>query len=149
MPKRRNIKVARRPDLTITRQAFKHKKLVYVTVANKPHKYPWGRTPIVYIGTTKKGAKRIAESAAFKADAMLLNHGVKKLDIYVVSCTALQAVQTWKKLESALLITFKREYGRVPLGNKVGKNQHYTDELDYFTENRLRRVLTDLGSKPT
>ena len=147
MSRRRNIKASNKPALTITRQALKKDKLVYVAVSNKAHKYPSGHSSIVYIGTTKKGAKRIAESAANRAGELLQNHGVRQLDLYVVWCTPLRRVQTWKKLETALLMAFKDKYGRVPIGNTQGKNSSYKDELDYFSENRLHKILERFSKK--
>ena len=68
-------------------------------------------------------------------------HGVKQLDFYVVSCKPLRRVETWKKLESALLLTFKYTFGRLPVGNTVGKNRTWRDELEYFSERRLRAIV--------
>ena len=72
---------------------------------------------------------------------------MKQLDFYVVSCSPLRRVQTWKKLESALLVTFKHKYGRVPIGNTAGKNRSYKDELEYFSESRLRAILDTLANR--
>lgn len=48
------------------------KRLAYMLVANKIFKYPSGdRTHILYIGTTRKGARRPAASAVEKAMSML------------------------------------------------------------------------------
>jgi hypothetical protein len=59
----------------INRIAFKDNKFVYVARANKKIKYPWGRSCIAYIGTTKKGARRIASSAVWKGADILFNMG--------------------------------------------------------------------------
>ena len=100
MVKRLSIKFSKDAALTITRHALKREKLVYVAVANRAQKYPRDRSPIVYIGTTKNGVGRVAASAAGQARKLLLAHGVKQLHLFVVSCTALRGVETWKKLES-------------------------------------------------
>ena len=142
MVRRRNIKASIKPAITITRQAFGKEKIVYLAVANKARKYPLGyRSPIVYVGTTKAGAHRIAQSAAARAKVLLANHGVKQLSFHVVTCTPLQRVKTWLKLERALLLAFKHTYGAVPVANTAGKNARWRDELDYFSEKRLVAVL--------
>jgi hypothetical protein len=146
MGRRLSIKTGRQPAITITRQALKQRRLVYVARANKRIKYPFGRSAIVYIGTTATGVGRIAASAAHQARQFLDQHGVKHLELYVVACTPLRRVQTWTKLESALLLTFKHQYGSVPLGNTRGKNQKWKDELRYFSESRLRAVLRGLST---
>ncbi len=135
MPRRRNIKASRKPAITITRQALRAEKLVYLAVANKSRKYPFGyRSPILYIGTTRTGVQRIAQSAAARAQRLLVNHGVSQLQFHVVSCTPLRNVRTWQKLERALLLAFKHTYGSVPVGNTAGKNARWRDELEYFSE---------------
>ena len=142
MARRRSIKASRRPAITITRQAFGAKKLVYVAVANKSRKYPFGyRSPILYIGTTKKGARRIAQSAAARAEALLDDHGIKQISFHIIRCTPLRNVKTWVKLERALLLAFKHRYGSVPVANSSGKKARWRDELEYFTEKRLVAVL--------
>lgn len=99
------------------------------------------RSAVVYIGTTTTGASRVAASAASKAKSLLTHHGVKQLDFYVVTCSPRRNVQTWRKLESALLLTFKHSYGAVPVGNIAGKRKPPRDELEYFRESRLRAIL--------
>jgi len=143
MARRRNIKAARRPTMTINRQALGRRKLVYLAVSNKPRKYPAARSRIVYIGTTAGGIKRIAQSAASKAELLLGDYGVKHLDFHVISCTPLKRVKTWLKLERALLVAFRREYGDVPVANRTGKKARWRDELDYFSEKRLVGVLRE------
>jgi len=50
-------------------------------------------------------------------------------------------METWKKLERALLLTFRQEYGDVPKCNTQGKRMRWRDERNYFTEGRLRTIL--------
>jgi hypothetical protein len=140
--RRRSIHASSKPAITITRQAFRAKKLVYLAIANKPRKYPFGyRSPILYIGTTKKGARRIAQSAAARAEALLANHGIRQISFHIVRCTPLRRVKTWVKLERALLLAFKHTYGAVPVANRSGRNARWRDELDFFSEKRLVAVL--------
>jgi len=141
MARRRTIRASHKPVITITRHGLDAKKLVYLAKANKARPYPFGRSAIVYIGTTRRGVRRIASSAASKAQKLLGEHGVKQLDFFVVSCRPLRKVETWRKLENALILTFRQQYGAVPLGNQIGKKQKWDDELEYFSERRLRAVL--------
>ena len=135
------IQTMKHAAVTIHRRALKRKKLVYIARANKPRRHPHGRSRIVYIGTTKAGASRIAASAAAKARQLLEEHGVKQLDFFVVGCAPRQKVETWRKLERALILTFKHLYGEPPVGNTQGKRMKWRDELTYFTRNRLESVI--------
>jgi predicted GIY-YIG superfamily endonuclease len=125
----------------IHRRANATKRLVYVAVANKPYKYPYGRSRILYIGSTKKGSSRVAASAAAKAKHLLNEHGVRELEFYTVNCTARQRVKTWMKLERSLLLSFRERFGEVPIGNTHGRKMKWTDELSFFTRRRLNAVL--------
>lgn len=135
------IQTSAKPAVTITRTATKAKELVYVAVANKTVKYQGGQSRIVYIGTTKNGAQRIAASAAAKANQMLGLHGVKHLELFVITSTSMAGVRTWHKLERGLLLAFKAKFGEPPKCNIVGKKMRWTDELDYFTRSRLDGVI--------
>lgn len=129
------------PAVTIHRRALKREKLVYIACANKPKRYPHGRSRIAYIGTTKAGASRIAASAAAKARELLADHGVGQLDFFVVGCAPRQKVETWRKLERGLILTFKYLFGEPPVGNTQGKRMKWRDELEYFTRSRLESVV--------
>jgi hypothetical protein len=139
--KKLTIQTSKRYAIKITRSAFKADRLVYVAVANAKLKYPHGKSRIVYIGTTKAGARRIASSAAYRAPDLLGLYGVKDLSFFIITCASRQAVQTWRKLESGLILTFKYLYGEPPKCNRKGKNQKLKDELEYFTRNRLEAVI--------
>lgn len=141
------IQTTSKPAIKITRTAFDSTELCYVAVANKAIKYQLGASKIVYIGTTKSGADRIAASAAAKAGEMLGIHGVTHLEFFVVTSSKKSSVKTWHKLERGLLLTFKDVFGEPPKCNKVGKGMKWTDELEYFTEARLRSVI-EKYSKP-
>lgn len=144
---RLTVKASSSPAVTITREAVKSDKLVYIAVANKALRYPHGSSRIVYIGTTKNGAHRMAASAAAKAQVMLELHGVKQLEFYAVTCKSRQNVRSWKKLERGLLLAFKHMFGRVPECNTQGKNIRWTDELAYFSRGRLDGVIEKYSSK--
>ena len=101
------VQTTQKPAVTITRQATKSKELVYIAVANKPVKYHGGESRIVYIGTTKNGAERIAASAAKKTGDMLGIFGVSHLELFVVTSTSHGQIKTWHKLERGLLLAFR------------------------------------------
>ena len=119
--------------------------MVYALVASKMLKYPYGKSKIAYIGTTKKGIQRVAQSVAFRADRILSLHGVHSFEARIVSCRRRQNVSTWKKLEDALLLEFRKEFGRVPRFNQKGAKMHESDEFDYFNENRIREIIDRLS----
>jgi len=96
-------------------------KLVYVLMADKKIRYPEGRSRIVYVGTTKNGSSRVAESVAWQAEKILRLRGVLSLDARVLTCRPRQNVKTWLVLEKALLIAFREKFGEVPRCNIHGK----------------------------
>lgn len=140
------VQTTSKPAVTITRTATKASELVYIAVANKAIKYPSGSSKIVYIGTTKNGASRIAASAAAKANQMLGLHGVRNLELYVVTSSSMAKVKTWHKLERGLILAFKEIYGEPPKCNVVGKNMRWTDELEFFTHRRLTGVISQYSA---
>ncbi len=141
MVKKLTIKTNRKPAVTITRTAVKTNQLVYLAIANKSLKYAHGRSRIVYVGTTKRGASRIAASAASKANEMLSGYGISSLEFYVVSCQSRQGVKTWHKLERGLILTFREMFGDIPHCNTQGSRFVWRDEDRYFTRKRLRSIV--------
>lgn len=141
MAKRLTVSISSKPAVVIHRRANVARRLVYIAVANKLHRYRHGRSSILYIGSTKKGASRVAASAAAKARDLLNAHGVKELQFYTVRCAARQNVKTWMKLERGLLLRFRERFGDVPVGNTHGKRMKWTDEPSFFTRGRLDAVL--------
>ena len=85
-PRKLAIKYREQAAIIIHKIAFKHKKLVYVTKANKEIKYTLGKSGIAYIGMTKKGAGRIASSAVWKGADLLFEYGIKHLEYHIVLC---------------------------------------------------------------
>jgi hypothetical protein len=127
----------------ITRSAVRTDKLVYVARANKRLRYSYGQSSsIAYIGTTAKGADRIAQSAVKQARELLGKHGISQLTFFVVTCRAMQNVRSWKFLERALIIRFREKYGKIPIGNNTFKNAPRGQEFDYFSDSALDKVLT-------
>jgi len=145
MPKRLKIKLQRNPAVVINRTAFRDDKIVYVARTNKKNQYPLGKSRIAYIGTTKKGARRIASSAAVRGEDLLYEYGIKHLEFNVVTCGKVQSVETWRKLERALMIRFRELYGQIPRANKAGERIRWKDELRYFRIEKLDRILNELG----
>jgi hypothetical protein len=94
--------------------------MVYILTANKYLRYKNGRSRILYIGTTKRGAGRPAASAVNKASEVFYKlHGVRTIDVHIATCGKRNKVQTWKELESSLLDTFRTKYFELPHYNKV------------------------------
>lgn len=141
MPRKLSVSKSSKAGLTITRSAVRAKKLVYIAKANKQLRYEFGRSYIAYIGTTKDGANRIAGSAAKKAQELLTQHGIKHLDFFVVTCTGRKRIETWKKLERALILTFRCIYGEPPVGNTQGIKMKWEDEKKYFTTSILEGII--------
>jgi hypothetical protein len=141
MANRLTIRTYKKPAVIINRSAVATQRLVYIAVSNKALRYRYGRSRIVYIGTTRAGASRIAASAAAKAKEMLALYGVRHLEFHVVRCPRRQNVQTWRILERGLLLTFREEYGEVPSCNTQGKRMKWRDERKYFTGGRLRSII--------
>lgn len=135
------VKQLKDAAFSIRREALKEDKLVYLAVANKSLPYRHGRSKIVYIGTTMRGANRIAESAAKQARHLLQEHGVSQLDFFIVSCTGRQRLKSWKKLERALLLVFRERMGEVPRGNKQGRKIKESDEMRFFKREKLVSIL--------
>ena len=116
-------------------------RLVYVLTANKKLKYRYGRSAIAYIGTTKRGLKRIAESVADKSQDIFGNHGVTTLTAHLLTSRGRRGAQTWKKLERALIISFRERYGEVPKYNNHGRGWQRKDEGKYFCDTRIRELV--------
>ena len=137
--------------MQVTRILIRKKRLVYVILVPKALKYQFGRSKIAYIGTTKKGGARIAQSVAAHADDILSRYGVREFTVRIVTCPRRQGVNTWPKLERALLLAFRQKHGVLPKCNKQGKHIKEQDVFKYFNRDRLVEVLRSLnnGSKPS
>ncbi len=143
--RRLSVMVKWPPAINVTRVSVRHKKLCYVVTANKVVRYPKGRSRIVYIGTTERGIERLANSAAYRAPNILGSAGIVHFDVHVVTCGTRQHVKTWRKLERALLLSFRSAHGAPPLSNVHGVKMRETNEFHYFSRGRIRHVLEDLG----
>ncbi|MHB8405613.1 MAG: hypothetical protein ACYDCJ_09340 [Gammaproteobacteria bacterium] len=145
MPRRLKLSLKRDEALRATRVSVGKNKLVYVLVADKRLKYKDGKSRIAYVGTTKKGVARIAQSVAARADGILSLHGVRTFHARVVTCKPRRNVETWKKLERALLLKFRELYGEVPKCNSHGKKMKVIDEFRYFGKTGVENVIEELS----
>lgn len=145
MARRASISLKR--DIALTaRRVFVHgKKLVYVLVAEKTIRYSWGRSKILYIGTTRRGGERVAQSVATRADVILQQHGVRVFHARVISCSPRRRVRTWVKLERALLLSFRERFGDLPMCNAGGRLMKERDEFRYFNRERIREIIRQLS----
>jgi hypothetical protein len=115
--------------------------LVYVLTTNRPLKYRYGRSTIAYIGTTKRGLKRIAESVADRSERILKNHGITTLTAHLLTTRGRRGARVWQKLERALIISFRERYGETPRYNKHGIGWQWKDERNYFSESAVRKLI--------
>ncbi len=136
--------------LTLTRSHRWSDKMVYILTANKHQRYRGpdsktvGRSKIIYIGTTKKGVGRPAASAVSKASEVFYHlHGVRTIDVHVVTCDPHSKKQVWKKLEAALLDAFRQKYFQLPKYNKVRPKA--VDGL--FSPNALHKLIAQFEAK--
>lgn len=136
------IREASRPAMTITRAALRAEKVVYLICSARPQKYDMGRSRILYIGTTSRGAKRYATSLSHKAIACLRAWGVRELNIHTLTPGGDHEDKHWLTLEGDLLRAFKARYGSVPLKNTAGKNYRISELSGSFTRKRLDSILT-------
>jgi hypothetical protein len=99
------------------------------------------------IGTTKNGLARIAESAAYHAEEILLRHGVMAVAARIVSCRPRNKVRTWPKLERAMLLSFREMFGQIPWCNSHGTKLKENDEFDNFNRGAIRERIKRLGEQ--
>lgn len=144
MPRKSYLSLSRAPVMTLGRRALGADRLVYVPAANKPVKYPRGRSRIVYIGTTKRGVRRVASSVASRAEGLLGRPGLRTVDAHLLTYSGRPGAQKlWAKLERAMLFIFQYEYGDIPLMNKVGRNIWPGKEFKYFSRRALRKRIRE------
>ena len=145
MLRKLTVSLKRDEALRATRVSIGKNKLVYVLVADKRIKYSGGKSRIAYIGTTKNGVTRIAQSVAFRADDILSLHGVRTFHARIVTCRPRQKVATWRILERAFLLCFRERFGEVPKFNSRGKKMKVTDEFRYFRRAGVDSVIDELN----
>lgn len=143
----RRIAIALKHEIAMeaTRVSIGKRKLVYVLCADKRLKYPKGRSRIAYVGTTKRGIRRLASSVADRADQILELRGVRRFSARIVTCQPRQRVKTWRVLERAILLEFRSRFGTQPKCNTHGKRFRERDEFAYFRRMRIRAIIDDLS----
>jgi len=130
------IRSSKKPLLTVTRSHQLSDRMVYLLAANKCLPYKNGRSRILYIGTTKKGAGRPAASAVNKASEVFYKlHGVKTIEVHIATCA--KRKNSWKRLESSLIDAFRKRYFELPKYNKVRPK---VDE-ELFGSRALQKVI--------
>ncbi len=141
--KRRSRRRKLKPQLAIqfNRADYGKDRIVYLLEVNKSHRYPRGRSRIVYIGTSRNGASRVAQSLVFKGKPYLEDHGIRELKAYVITVPGKRKVKMWKELESALLLGFVREYGAKPDANKQVPRGKAETIFKYFREKEIVAIL--------
>ncbi len=143
--RRLSVSLKRGHAMEISRISVGNQKLVYVLLADKKLNYSDGRSRVAYLGTTKNGIDRVANSVAYRAPDVFALRGVQRFEVRVVTCTPRQRVKTWVKLERALLLAFRELYGEVPTLNSHGRKIKETDEFRYFARAQLKTILEDLA----
>jgi hypothetical protein len=130
--------------MTVTRKVLGHNKVVYLLIANRPVKYPRGKSRIAYIGTTSKGLARVATSVAYRAQDILSGYGLSSMQVYIVTCPPQRKVRTWVLLERALIYQFVQHFWEPPKCNSQGKNFKWTRKLDrLFNKKIIDAILTE------
>jgi hypothetical protein len=128
--------------MTVHRRILTKDRVVYLLVGKKSFTYKGGRSQIAYIGTSKRGAKRIASSAANKAEEVFSKWGSKDMEVYIASCAARPGLPSWKYLERALLTEFVNNYRELPFCNKQGEKFRFNEKLHkLFKQKRIYRLL--------
>ena len=145
MTKHLKLSLKRFHAIEVTRIAIGNQKLVYALIADRRFQYPHGKSAVAYIGTTKKGIRRVASSVAYRAEDILGEYGVKKITARIVTCKPRPRVKTWIKLERAMLLAFRAHYGKVPIYNFQGHKIKETDEYEYFAREAVRKLIIELG----
>lgn len=127
--------------IVVDRSVIKTKHLVYLFVADKPQRYPWQHSRILYVGTTAKGVARITASVAARSKDIFTRYKLRRFRVRVVTCTKRAGLSSWKVLEKDLLRRFKALHGAVPLLNQQGRKWKPHHLSGYFTEQRLDKIL--------
>jgi hypothetical protein len=131
------VKLHKSEVLVVDRSAISGKRLVYLLVASKRVKYPFGKSGIMYIGCTAKGIRRVAASAAYHARWILDAHGTRKFTARVVTCPRRPGLKMWCVLERDLLLIFLMLFGKLPMRNK----QRPKSLSGFFPAVMLERIL--------
>jgi hypothetical protein len=132
--------------MTVTRDATKQERLVYVIRANKGLIYTHGKSKIAYVGRTEQGNGRIASSADYRSRELLKMRGVISCDIQIVTAKDHADDPNLKLLERAILILFREKFGTVPKLNIQGKGILKSTEFDLFSRDRIESIIDKLSN---
>lgn len=140
------VRCSKSPLFVMSRHSqWMKKRIAYIIAISKPRKYKYGRSRIIYIGTSKVGVNRLAASASHRGrDAFKELRGVKTISVHIVTCTSRRSLKTWAKLEASLLDSFFRTYGALPHYNKRKPAQR--DGI--FSQSRPLRILGQFATPP-
>lgn len=145
MAQRLRVSLKAKPAITMRRVALEHERLVYVICADRKLKYENGYSQIAYIGTTRNGVERVANSAAYRSWDVLWSRGVQSFDVRIVTCRPRQGFKSWLKLERALILAFRQKFGEPPMCNVQGRAMKLGDEFDRFSYSRLSQIIDALS----
>lgn len=139
MPSRRyRICQTDEPVLTVNVDADLYDGGVYILVADEKYKKKLSR--ILYIGMTRGGAKRIAESAANHITGAIDNDILRiEAFAYTVNREEDETESLPAMLEAALLARHKQRFGSLPALNRRGGLGTQSDA--YFTRQALDKIL--------
>lgn len=142
------VQLASKPAMSVHRRILTRDRIVYLLVGMKPFKYEAGRSRIAYIGTSKRGAHRVASSAAHRAEEVFAQRGSRQMEIFIASCDSRPGLKSWKYLERALLAQFLAWYRELPLCNRQGKKYKFDEKLQrMFKLKAIHRVLMRFDSR--
>lgn len=136
-----------------------HHRLVYIIAMEEEiYEYPKGSSSIIYIGETRTTEAPVAnaKNPSWKRPATSMAERVheffersdteaRKFVSWTITCQGVPGLKTWEKLERAFLLDFRSLYGEVPVLNIQGKNLQETNEFEYFSKRKIRRILKELG----
>lgn len=132
----------------VDRSIINYSNAVYLLVSPRLHAYPKGRTRILYIGRTRKGAERVLSSVSDRLwEAFPKLHGVDSLDVYIVDWKGRKALNSSRYAERAFLVAFRQLYGTVPRLNEMGKRMGTNGAFDWFNPDPIVRYLRQFGRK--
>lgn len=139
---RRNTPSLKTPAaLVATRVATGKDKCCYILAANKKISYRDGRSRIVYVGTTRKGVARVAQSVAHRSTKILTSWGVSSFQAHIVTCKPRKKKRSWLRLEGTVLTTFVEMFGQRPKCNK----RNGRPDWDLFRKETIKRIIEDLS----
>jgi len=141
----KHLRIRLEPDpvMEVHRRSLKATKLVYFLVAPKPVRQTRGRSRILYIGTTGTGVKRMASSAAYRAEEIFATRGVRRLHVFAITCTGKRGLKArWRSMEQAFLAQFCNRYGSLPACNERGRTFFWSSRRDrLYRRAAIDRIL--------